>query len=201
MIFSSMLKSMIPQMLASGQFKKVEGTANTAGVEGPPVNIRGMSVGPGVAGVAPVGAPASLNSGGFSGLMSAGPMQGSGVAVATPGGAPAAMYSGGGFNSGLMSLLNDPNVRARLNLGSSPSAQEQSTVTASEPAQPTFQELYMSSPEYMSGLSSFSQRLSPSSRTPQQNYLDLYNQMALNTKNINPFNRPDAKNINPFRRS
>jgi hypothetical protein len=48
---------MIPQMLASGQFKKVEGTANTAGVEGPPVNIRGMSVGPGVAGVAPVGAP------------------------------------------------------------------------------------------------------------------------------------------------
>jgi hypothetical protein len=200
MIFSSMLKSMIPQMLASGQFKKVEGTANTAGVEGPPVNIRGMSVGPGVAGVAPVGAPASLNSGGFSGLMSAGPMQGSGVAVATPGGAPA-VVQGGGFNSGLMSLLNDPNVRARLNLGSSPSAQEQSPVTASEPAQPTFQELYMSSPEYMSGLSSFSQRLSPSSRTPQQNYLDLYNQMALNTKNINPFNRPDAKNINPFRRS
>jgi hypothetical protein len=200
MIFSSMLKSMIPQMLASGQFKKVEGTANTAGVEGPPVNIRGMSVGPGVAGVAPVGAPASLNSGGFSGLMSAGPMQGSGVAVVAPVGAPA-VVQGGGFNSGLMSLLNDPNVRARLNLGSSPSAQEQSTVTASEPAQPTFQELYMSSPEYMSGLSSFSQRLSPSSRTPQQNYLDLYNQMALNTKNINPFNRPDAKNINPFRRS
>lgn len=159
MIFSSMLKSMIPQMLASGQFKKVEGTANTAGVEGPPVNIRGMSVGPGVAGVAPVGAPAAMNSGGFSGV-------------------------------GLMSLLNDPNVRARLNLGSSPSAQEQSPVTASEPAQPTFQELYMSSPEYMSGLSSFSQRLSPSSRTPQQNYLDLYNQMVLNTKNINPFRRP-----------
>jgi hypothetical protein len=189
MIFSSMLKSMIPQMLASGQFKKVEGTANTAGVEGPPVNIRGMSVGPGVAGVAPVGAPASLNSGGFSGLMSAGPMQGSGVAVATPGGAPA-VVQGGGFNSGLMSLLNDPNVRARLNLGSSPSAQEQSPVTASEPAQPTFQELYMSSPEYMNGLSSFRQRLSPSSSTPQQNYLDLYNQMVLNTKNINPFRRP-----------
>ena len=159
MSFSSALRAAIPQMLASGQFKKVEGTANTAGVEGPPVNIRGMSVGPGVAGVAPVGAPAAMNSGGFSGV-------------------------------GLMSLLNDPNVRARLNLGSSPSAQEQSTVTASEPAQPTFQELYMSSPEYMSGLSSFSQRLSPSSRTPQQNYLDLYNQMALNTKNINPFRRP-----------
>jgi hypothetical protein len=89
MIFSSMLKSMIPQMLASGQFKKVEGTANTAGVEGPPVNIRGMSVGPGVAGVAPVGAPAAMNSGGFSGLMSAGPMQGSGVAGVAPVGAPA----------------------------------------------------------------------------------------------------------------
>jgi hypothetical protein len=190
MIFSSMLKSMIPQMLASGQFKKVEGTANTAGVEGPPVNIRGMSVGPGVAGVAPVGAPASLNSGGFSGLMSAGPMQGSGVAGVAPVGAPAAMNSGGFSGVGLMSLLNDPNVRARLNLGSSPSAQEQSPVTASEPAQPTFQELYMSSPEYMNGLSSFRQRLSPSSSTPQQNYLDLYNQMVLNTKNINPFRRP-----------
>jgi hypothetical protein len=111
--------------------------------------------------------------------------------VSTPGGAPAALYTVAVFQgSGLMSLLNDPNVRARLNLGSSPSAQEQSPVTASEPAQPTFQELYMSSPEYMSGLSSFSQRLSPSSRTPQQNYLDLYNQMALNTKNINPFRRP-----------
>jgi hypothetical protein len=182
---------MIPQMLASGQFKKVEGTANTAGVEGPPVNIRGMSVGPGVAGVAPVGAPVSLNSGGFSGLMSAGPMQGSGVAGVAPVGAPAAMNSGGFSGVGLMSLLNDPNVRARLNLGSSPSAQEQSPVTASEPAQPTFQELYMSSPEYMNGLSSFRQRLSPSSSTPQQNYLDLYNQMVLNTKNINPFRRPE----------
>ena len=160
MSFSSALRAAIPQMLASGQFKKVEGTANPAVVEGPPVNIRGMSVGPGVAGVAPVGAPAAINSGGFSGL-------------------------------GLMSLLNDPNVRAQLNLGSSPSAQEQSPVTASEPAQPTFQELYMSSPEYMNGLSSFRQRLSPSSSTPQQNYLDLYNQMTLNTKNINPFRRPE----------
>jgi hypothetical protein len=190
MSFSSALRAAIPQMLASGQFKKVEGTANTAGVEGPPVNIRGMSVGPGVAGVAPVGAPVSLNSGGFSGLMSAGPMQGSGVAGVAPVGAPAAMNSGGFSGVGLMSLLNDPNVRARLNLGSSPSAQEQSPVTASEPAQPTFQELYMSSPEYMNGLSSFRQRLSPSSSTPQQNYLDLYNQMVLNTKNINPFRRP-----------
>jgi hypothetical protein len=122
--------------------------------------------------------------------MSAGPMQGSGVAGVAPVGAPAAMNSGGFSGVGLMSLLNDPNVRARLNLGSSPSAQEQSPVTASEPAQPTFQELYMSSPEYMNGLSSFRQRLSPSSSTPQQNYLDLYNQMVLNTKNINPFRRP-----------
>ena len=191
MSFSSALRAAIPQMLASGQFKKVEGTANPAVVEGPPVNIRGMSVGPGVAGVAPVGAPASLNSGGFSGLMSAGPMQGSGVAGVAPVGAPAAINSGGFSGLGLMSLLNDPNVRARLNLGSSPSAQEQSPVTASEPAQPTFQELYMSSPEYMNGLSSFRQRLSPSSSTPQQNYLDLYNQMTLNTKNINPFRRPE----------
>jgi hypothetical protein len=87
MSFSSALRAAIPQMLASGQFKKVEGTANTAGVEGPPVNIRGMSVGPGVAGVAPVGAPVSLNSGGFSGLMSAGPMQGYGVAGVAPVGA------------------------------------------------------------------------------------------------------------------
>jgi hypothetical protein len=36
MIFSSVLRSMIPQMLASGQLQEVEGTANTAGVEGPP---------------------------------------------------------------------------------------------------------------------------------------------------------------------
>jgi hypothetical protein len=55
--------------------------------------------------------------------MKVGPMQGSGIAVATPGGAPA-VVQGGGFNSGLMSLLNDPNVRAQLNLGSSPSAQD-----------------------------------------------------------------------------
>jgi hypothetical protein len=176
-------------MLASGQFKKVEGTANTAGVEGPPVNIRGMSVGPGVAGVAPVGAPVPelwwffrVNvCRAYARIWSSRcrSSRGSGC-----------MNSGGFSGVGLMSLLNDPNVRARLNLGSSPSAQEQSPVTASEPAQPTFQELYMSSPEYMNGLSSFRQRLSPSSSTPQQNYLDLYNQMVLNTKNINPFRRP-----------
>ena len=164
-MFGSALRAAIPQMLASGQFKKVEGADNNAVVEGPPVNIRGMSVGP---------------------------MQGSGVAVAAPVGSPATTNSGGFFSGvGLMSLLNDPNVRAQLNLGSSPSAQEPSPGTASEPVQPTFQELYMSSPEYMNGLSSFRQRLSPSSSTPQQNYLDLYNQMALNTKNINPFRRPE----------
>jgi hypothetical protein len=124
--------------------------------------------------------------------MSAGPMQGSGVAGVDSWRGSGCLYKLAVFQgSGLMSLLNDPNVRARLNLGSSPSAQEQSPVTASEPAQPTFQELYMSSPEYMNGLSSFRQRLSPSSSTPQQNYLDLYNQMVLNTKNINPFRRPE----------
>jgi hypothetical protein len=170
MIFSSVLKSMIPQMVASGQLKKVDTPAQAPG-----------------GGMSPMVQP--LHHMVQPQAMKVGPMQGSGIAVATPGGAPA-VVQGGGFNSGLMSLLNDPNVRARLNLGSSPSAQEQSPVTASEPAQPTFQELYMSSPEYMSGLSSFSQRLSPSSRTPQQNYLDLYNQMVLNTKNINPFRRP-----------
>ena len=161
-MFSSVLRSMIPQMVASGQLKKVDTPAQAPG-----------------GGMSPMVPPQAIK---------VGPMQGSGIAVATPGGAPA-VVQGGGFNSGLMSLLNDPNVRARLNLGSSPSAQEQSPVTASEPAQPTFQELYMSSPEYMNGLSSFRQRLSPSSSTPQQNYLDLYNQMTLNTKNINPFRR------------
>ena len=86
MIFSSVLRSMIPQMVASGQLKKVDTPAQAPG-----------------GGMSPMVQP--LHHMVQPQAMKVGPMQGSGIAVATPGGAPAAMNSGGFSGVGLMSLL------------------------------------------------------------------------------------------------
>jgi hypothetical protein len=73
-MFSSALRSMIPQMIASGQLKKVDTPDQASG-----------------GGMSPMVPPQAIK---------VGPMQDSGIAVPTPGGAPA-VVRGGGLSSGL----------------------------------------------------------------------------------------------------
>lgn len=116
-----------------------------------------------------------------------GPLQGSGVAVAS--GTPANITSGRGFSPiGVASLLNNPQIRAQLNLSNAP-AEQQATPVQEQPKQPTIQELYLSSPEYQAGLSSFAQRLSSSPVTPQQTYRQAYESMIRDSNKLNPFQR------------
>jgi hypothetical protein len=116
-----------------------------------------------------------------------GPLQGSGVAVAS--GTPAKITSGGGFSPiGVASLLNNPQIRAQLNLSNAP-AEQQATPVQEQPKQPTIQELYLSSPEYQAGLNSFAQRLSSVPVTPQQAYRDIYQGMVRDSNKLNPFQR------------
>ena len=168
-MFSSTLRSMIPQMIASGQFKQVDTPASAPG--------GGMS-----SMVRPQAVEVGL-------------MQGSGTAVAAPGGAQA-IAKGGGFNAGLMSLLADPAIRERLNLSTptpnvEPVAQE--TVTEA-PVQNTVSPQFLSSPEYEKAYDSYLNRLSIPQQiiSPYQAFVDarMEREQFQNRPYVNPFRRP-----------
>lgn len=168
-MFSSALRSMIPQMVASGQFKKVDTPDQVSG-----------------GGMSPRVQPQAIK---------VGPMQGSGVAVPTPGGAPA-VVQGGGFNSGIMSMLADPAIRERLNLSTptpnvEPVAQEPVTEA---PVQNTVAQQFLSSPEYRNAYSSYLNRLSNPQPviSPYQAFVDarMEREQSGNRSYVNPFRRP-----------
>ena len=162
-MFSSALRSMIPQMVASGQFKKVDTPGQVSRVQPQAIKV--------------------------------GPMQGSGIAVPTPGGAPA-VVQGGGFSSGLMSLLNDPAIRERLNLSTptpnvEPVAQEPVTEA---PVQNTVDQQFLSSPEYRTAYDSYLNRLSNPQPviSPYQAFVDarMEREQSEDRSYVNPFRRP-----------
>ena len=168
-MFSSALRSMIPQMVASGQLKKVDTPGQAPG-----------------GGMSPMVPPQA---------MKVGPMQGSGIAVATPGGAPA-VVQGGGLSSGLMSLLNDPAIRERLNLSTptpnvEPVAQEPVTEA---PVQNTVPQQFLSSPEYRTAYDSYLNRLSNPQPviSPYQAFVDarMEREQPEDRSYVNPFRRP-----------
>ena len=168
-MFSSALRSMIPQMVASGQLKKVDTPGQAPG-----------------GGMSPMVPPQA---------MKVGPMQGSGIAVATPGGAPA-VVQGGGLSSGLMSLLNDPAIRERLNLSTptpnvEPVAQEPVTEA---PVQNTVAQQFLSSPEYRTAYDSYLNRLSNPQPviSPYQAFVDarMEREQPEDRSYVNPFRRP-----------
>jgi len=169
-MFSSALMSMIPQMVASGQFKKVDTPDSSPG-----------------GGMSPMVQPQ---------VRKVGPMQGAGIAVATPGGAPA-VVQGGGFNSGgLMSLLADPAIRERLNLSTptpnvEPVAQEPVTEA---PVQNILAQQFLSSPEYETAYGSYLNRLSNPQPfiSPYQAFVDarMERERSGNRSYVNPFRRP-----------
>jgi len=159
-------------MVASGQFKQADTPARAPG-----------------GGMAPVVQARAV-----------GPLQGSGVAVASPAGAPA-VAEGGGFNSGLMSLLADPAIRARLNL-SSPAQKvesmgpEKQTVAPlpSPPVQNTLNQNFLRSPEYQTAYNSYLNRLSnpPQVISPYQAFVNarMEREESENRPYVNPFRRP-----------
>ena len=167
-MFSSALRSMIPQMVASGQLKKVDTPDQVSG-----------------GGMSPRVQPQAIK---------VGPMQGSGVAVPTPGGAPA-VVQGGGFNSGIMSMLADPAIRERLNLSTptpnvEPVAQEPVTEA---PVQNTVAQQFLSSPEYRTAYDSYLNRLSNPQPviSPYQAFVDarMEREQSGNRSYVNPFRR------------
>jgi len=167
-MMSSSLKQMIPQMVASGQFKKVDTPAPAPG-----------------GGMSPMVQPQ---------VMEVGPMQRSGIAVPTPGGAPA-VVQGGGFNSGIMSILADPAIRERLNLSTPTSNVEpvaQEPVTEA-PVQNTVAQQFLSSPEYRNAYSSYLNRLSNPQPviSPYQAFVDarMEREQSGNRSYVNPFRR------------
>lgn len=168
-MFSSALRSMIPQMVESGQLKKVDTPAPTPrGGRFPMASTQAMEVGP---------------------------MQGSGIAVATPGGGPA-VVQGSGFNSGIMSMLADPAIRERLNLSTptpnvEPVAQEPVTEA---PVQNTIAQQFLSSPEYRTAYDSYLNRLSNPQPviSPYQAFVNarMEREQLGNRPYVNPFRRP-----------
>lgn len=167
-MMSSSLKQMIPQMVASGQFKKVDTPDQVSG-----------------GGMSPRIQPQTIK---------VGPMQRSGVAVPTPGGAPA-VVQGGGFNSGIMSMLADPAIRERLNLSTptpnvEPVAQEPVTEA---PVQNTLAQQFLSSPEYRTAYDSYLNRLSNPQPviSPYQAFVDarMEREQSGNRPYVNPFRR------------
>jgi len=168
-MFSSALRSMIPQMVASGQLKKVDTPGQASG-----------------GGMSPMVPPQAIK---------VGPMQGSGIAVPTPGGAPA-VVQGGGLSSGLISLLNDPAIRERLNLSTptpnvEPVAQEPVTEA---PVQNTVAQQFLSSPEYRTAYNSYLNRLSNPQPviSPYQAFVDarMEREQSEDRPYVNPFRRP-----------
>jgi len=172
-MFSSALRSMIPQMVASGQLKKVDTPDQASG-----------------GGMSPMVPPQAIK---------VGPMQGSGIAVPTPGGAPAVVRGGGlssVLNSGIMSMLANPAIQERLNLSTptpnvEPVAQEPVTEA---PVQNTVAQQFLSSPEYRTAYDSYLNRLSNPQPviSPYQAFVDarMEREQPEDRTYVNPFRRP-----------
>jgi len=172
--FSSALRSMIPQMVASGRMTPT-GAGYVINPAPPPEG-----------GVSPMVPPQAIK---------VGPMQDSGIAVPTPGGTPA-VVQGGGFNSGIMSMLADPAIRERLNLSTptpnvEPVAQEPVTEA---PVQNTVDQQFLSSPEYRTAYDSYLNRLSNPQPviSPYQAFVDarMEREQSEDRSYVNPFRRP-----------
>jgi hypothetical protein len=112
-------------------------------------------------------------------------------------GAPVAVSGGGfGLTSGLMSLLNDPAIRERLNLSTptpnvEPVAQEPVTEA---PVQNTVDQQFLSSPEYRTAYDSYLNRLSNPQPviSPYQAFVDarMEREQSEDRSYVNPFRRP-----------
>lgn len=110
-------------------------------------------------------------------------------------GAPVAVSGGGfGLTSGLLSLLNDPAIRAKLNL-STPAAQEVAPAATAAPAAPSLsmnQQNFMNTDAYKQAYSNYLQSLAPNSSpvTPKGvSYIDIYDEMSRDSANLRPFRR------------
>jgi hypothetical protein len=112
------------------------------------------------------------------------------------GSSPSGAVQGGGLSmtSGLLSLLNDPAIRAKLNL-STPAAQEVATAATAAPAAPSLsmnQQNFMNTDAYKQAYSNYLQSLAPNSSpvTPKGvSYIDIYDEMSRDSANLRPFKR------------
>lgn len=163
-MFSSALRSMIPQMVESGQFKKVDTPAPPPREGRFPMAPTQAMEGSGIAVATPGGAPAVVQGGGFnSGIMS--------------------MLADPAIRERLNLSTPTPNVE--------PVAQEPVTEA---PVQNTIAQQFLSSPEYRTAYDSYLNRLSNPQPviSPYQAFANarMEREQLGNRPYVNPFRRP-----------